>query len=271
MGRLMIQFFRISFTLLFLVTVTAEVSVQAKHSHGLEEGDTALVSPDILFPTQFNLGLSEVNIREHTLESLKDKPTELVDYLKENTAKAVIGPKGKLYLIDGHHITRAVSDSGLKEVHVEIVKDYSDLKPKEFWAKLADKEWLYLYDNGVLRPQSELPKTIREMTDDPFRTLAWLVRKVGGYEKVKTPFAEFKWGDYFRKKMKKIDLSTPKSTQDALDRALKLASSASDQDLPGAIGDGPKGLGTGAGDECRKKYLELEARLFPLIPHKAGN
>jgi hypothetical protein len=36
------------------------------------------------------------------------------------------------------------------------------------------------------------------MRDDPYRSLAALVRKSGGYEKSTRPFSEFVWANHFR-------------------------------------------------------------------------
>ncbi len=261
MGSIQIRFFAFLFLLL---PVTSQSEALAKAQIQFEEEETYLLDPEILHPTQFNAGLDEIAVRRRMMEGMLKSPGKLARYLAENRASAVVGPGGELYLIDGHHISRAALDAGLKKVQVEIIKDYSDLSLQEFWKKLVEKDWAYLYDQGKLRPASELPKTLKELTDDPFRTLAWLVRKVGGYEKVKIPFTEFKWANFFRERLKKVDFSTPESTQSALNRALELAASKEARDLmlPGALDDGPKSLTARSAAKCRAKYMELESRLF---------
>jgi len=79
-----------------------------------------------------------------------------------------------------------------------------------------------------------LPEKIKMLQDDPYRSLAWLVRKNGGYKKTAIPFAEFKWARYFRKKIK---LSGKKhAIKDALPLALELARDPEAENLPGYIG-----------------------------------
>ena len=63
--------------------------------------------------------------------------------------------------------------------------------------------WVYLYDNqghGPLDPD-RLPRKVSELTDDPYRALAWAVRKRGAYRKTKASFAEFQWANYFRSRV----------------------------------------------------------------------
>ncbi len=38
-----------------------------------------------------------------------------------------------------------------------------------------------------------LPRDVRQLCDDPMRSLAALVRSRGGYDKVWVPFSEFRW------------------------------------------------------------------------------
>ena len=56
------------------------------------------------------------------------------------------------------------------------------------------------------------------MADDPYRSLAWAVRRAGGYEKTSLLYAEFKWADYFRKNIHiaRGDAAFKKAVKDAL-------------------------------------------------------
>ena len=48
---------------------------------------------------------------------------------------------------------------------------------------------------------SDLPKSVTELKDDPFRSLAGELRRVGGFAKDTTPFSEFLWADFLRRQM----------------------------------------------------------------------
>jgi len=47
-----------------------------------------------------------------------------------------------------------------------------------------------------------LPKTVARMKDDPFRSLAGELRRLGGFAKDSTPFSEFLWADFLRRRIK---------------------------------------------------------------------
>ena len=45
----------------------------------------------------------------------------------------------------------------------------------------------------------DIPKSIDALIDDPFRSLAGGLRRVGGFAKDTTPFSEFLWADFLRR------------------------------------------------------------------------
>ena len=45
---------------------------------------------------------------------------------------------------------------------------------------------------------ADLPRRLQDLPDDPYRTLAWLVRKNEGFCKSSQEFAEFTWADWMR-------------------------------------------------------------------------
>ena len=46
-------------------------------------------------------------------------------------------------------------------------------------------------------------KAVTDLVDDPFRSLAGELRLAGGYAKDTTPFSEFLWADFLRRRMKR--------------------------------------------------------------------
>jgi hypothetical protein len=58
-------------------------------------------------------------------------------------------------------------------------------------------------DEGRLHPYKDLPKTGAELIDDRFRSLAGELRRSGGLAKDTTPFSEFLWADFLRRRVKR--------------------------------------------------------------------
>ena len=59
--------------------------------------------------------------------------------------------------------------------------------------------WTHPFDaRGRRCDYEDLPKTVKEMRDDPYRSLAGELRIIGGFAKDLTPFTEFVWADFFR-------------------------------------------------------------------------
>jgi hypothetical protein len=75
---------------------------------------------------------------------------------------------------------------------------------------------------------------VTQLRDDPFRSLAGELRRVGGYAKDTTPFSEFQWADFLRRQMsrKSVEANFAK----AIEKALELAKSKDAVYLPGWCG-----------------------------------
>jgi hypothetical protein len=79
-----------------------------------------------------------------------------------------------------------------------------------------------------------LPKTVADLEDDPYRSLAGELRFAGGYAKDTTPFSEFLWADALRRRVvAKAAKIVPDS---ALVQALAFAKIADAAYLPGWCG-----------------------------------
>ena len=79
-----------------------------------------------------------------------------------------------------------------------------------------------------------IPKKITGLVDDPFRSLAGELRRVGGFAKDTTPFSEFLWADFLRRQLKRKAVEA--DFDGALEKALKLAKSGDADYLPGWCG-----------------------------------
>lgn len=186
-----------------------------------------------LRPTQLTVGLREVAQKreEWRTRAMEDK----AEYLGTHLIPVVLGPKGKPYIIDHHHLARALHDEGVEEVATTVVADLSALEPEAFWIYLDNRAWMHLYDAaGERRDPKHLPKHVSEMADDPYRSLSGALRRAGGFAKDTTPFSEFLWADYLRRRVKPDLLDS--DPDKALAHAWSLAKGQEAAYLPGWCG-----------------------------------
>ena len=152
-----------------------------------------------LRPTQLTVGMLQVKHKRKTLKAFEKRPGELVDFILEHPIRVVLGPSDKAYVIDHHHLALALIEEDFETAPMEIEDDFSSLALKSFWKKMQVKHFVHLIDaHGKRRKLAALPKNLKHLEDDPYRSLAGFVREAGGFLKVQTPFAEFLWADYYR-------------------------------------------------------------------------
>ena len=159
-----------------------------------------------LSPTQFAVGKAEIKVRAgHMRKKLKKDPGKLHDYLRVRPIPIVVRGD-KFYLVDHHHLVRALydveHDSRGKNicVYVKVLANASSLEEVYFWKTMHERNLVYLFDEAGGGPQQPqmLPKHIKDLAFDPYRSLAWIVREQHGYIKNNAPFSEFKWANFFR-------------------------------------------------------------------------
>lgn len=186
-----------------------------------------------LRPTQITVGMHEVHAkREAWRAHAADKKA---DFLGKHLIPVVLGPRKKHYLIDHHHLALALVEEGVVDVAVSVVADLSALEPAAFWVYLDNRAWTHLYDaDGVRQDHKMLPKDVKGLVDDPFRSLAGALRRAGGFAKETMPFAEFLWADFLRRRIKRK--LAGKDAAVALKEALRLARSQDAAYLPGWCG-----------------------------------
>lgn len=181
-------------------------------------------------PTQMTVGYAEVLLKRQQWRAL-DGPAQ-GRFLAAHPLPAVAGPKGRHYIIDHHHLGRALLKEGVTSLPVKVVGDLSTLEKDEFWVVMDYRQWVHPYDaNGNKQPFSELPKTLSELSDDPYRSLAAAVRMAGGFPKNQTPFAEFLWADFFRRRVAASLLRTDPDS--ALSAAMQIVHDKAAIHLPG--------------------------------------
>jgi len=186
-----------------------------------------------LRPTQMTVGYREVMQKRRQWREQAEAAAG--KFLGEHMIPVLLGPKERRYVIDHHHLARALIEEGVSDVLTTVVADLRHLKRDEFWTYVDNKSWCHPYDaSGERRPFSDIPNRIADLADDPFRSLAGELRRAGGYAKDTAPFAEFIWADFLRRRIK--TRSVVDSFETALARALVLARSDAAAHLPGWCG-----------------------------------
>ena len=187
-----------------------------------------------LRPTQMTVGMREVKEKRQRWREHKSKKKQ-EELLGRHMIPVVHGPDERFYVIDHHHLARALHDEGVQDILVAVVADLTMVDRDAFWVVLDDRKWVYPYNaKGERRHYSDIPKTVADLKDDPFRSLAGELRRIGGFAKDTTPFSEFLWADFLRRRMGRK--SVERDFDKALEKALDLAKSNEAIYLPGWCG-----------------------------------
>ena len=186
-----------------------------------------------LRPTQMTVGMREVKEkRKRWREHTRKKQGEL---LGKHQIPVVLGPDKRHYVVDHHHLARALHDEGMKDILVSVIADLTMVDRDAFWGVMDNKRWVYPYDaKGERRHFRDIPHTVADLRDDPFRSLAGELRRIGGFAKDTTPFSEFLWADFLRRNLSRKRVEA--DFDNALEKALALAKGKTAVYLPGWCG-----------------------------------
>ncbi len=186
-----------------------------------------------LKPTQITVGFREVRAKA---KEWRDRSSESAgDYLGRHMVPTVLGPKGRHYLVDHHHLALALHLEKAEHVLVTVQADLSALSKRAFWIYMDNRAWCHPYDaEGRRRDFEAIPSSISKLEDDPYRSLAGELRLAGGYAKDTTPFSEFLWADFLRPRVKRKTIEHRFAA--ALAKALKLSKTDAAAYLPGWCG-----------------------------------
>jgi hypothetical protein len=186
-----------------------------------------------LRPTQISVGMREVAAKRR--EWRRKHGDKAGTFLAEHMIPVVLGPKERRYVIDHHHLARALHEEGVVSIATTLVANLSKLDRTAFWVFLDNRGWMHPFDDkGRRRDYDAIPQSIRELVDDPYRSLAGGLRRAGGFAKDTTPFSEFLWADFLRRRIDRKEVET--HFDRALAAALKLARGLDADYLPGWCG-----------------------------------
>ena len=186
-----------------------------------------------LRPTQITVGMREVEVKRKRWRE-KGSKKEL-KFLEDHMIPVILGPKERHYVIDHHHLARALHEEGRKDVLVTVVANLSKIEKDAFWVFLDNRSWLHPFDeHGRRREYSDIPSSVSDLVDDPYRSLAGELRRIGGFAKDTTPFSEFLWADFLRRRVKRKLVEEDFGR--ALEKSMELAKSLDADYLPGWCG-----------------------------------
>jgi hypothetical protein len=185
-----------------------------------------------LHPTQISVGMIEVHDKRRYLRELGYD--ERRDYLEAHPIPAVLGPGERLYITDHHHLGRALHDENIEHGFFLVEEAFAALDREEFWQRMEARHWVHPVDaEGRRRNWNDIPQHLKDLVDDPYRSLAGYVRAAGGFLKSDIAFAEFAWADFFRKRIV-IEPGLDGFDQ-AVRAAIPLAHSEQARGLPGYV------------------------------------
>ncbi|MDO9384208.1 MAG: ParB-like protein [Hyphomicrobiaceae bacterium] len=217
---------------LTLSSTTLPPQPRRRAAQGLPS-DPIIVPIDSLRPTQVAVGMRAVAAKRKRLGARKRR--KMGRYLERRPIPAVYGPGQELYIVDHHHLSLALLQSRVTNAFVQIIDDYSDLSPKQFWAAMETQGLVYPFDEtGSRVALSRMPRAINSLKADVYRDLAWSVREAGGFKKTRAPYSEFRWAEFFRTTIPSHLVTDDYERAVILGR--KLARSAAAAGLPGYVG-----------------------------------
>ncbi|MFM5428134.1 ParB-like protein [Aeromonas veronii] len=202
------------------------------------QSDTAVgnwceIGIDALHPTQGGVGQIQVDETQATLADMSAK--QLDKLMKKKEIPVVIAPDGSYWLVDRHHLTKALWQQGVKDARVKVIGRLQD--KANFWSQMQNNHWAWLKDEkGQPLTPEQLPTSIDKLPDYPYRTLAGLLQNAGYFRKDKQVyFVEFAWASWLGKQMQWMPVDSANLAV-RLQQAKRLACGSDAKDLPGYPG-----------------------------------
>jgi hypothetical protein len=195
-----------------------------------------------LRPLQGAVGMEEVRDKA---QKIRDKPGKACRKLASDPIKVVRGRGGALFITDHHHGADAWRLAERPFALCEIVDRAPPSSEAQFWSDLKNDRLVRLADaDGNSISPEQLPSDLAQLPDDPYRSLAWRLRKNDppGFCRSIMPqkeFAEFIWADWLRKQKELPVDAVRASAEKLLPTALVLARSPAAKNVPGYVGDKP--------------------------------
>lgn len=138
-------------------------------------------------------------------------------------------------MVDRHHLTSALWRVGVREVEVKVIGRIN--QTDGFWQKMQQNHWAWLKNQqGMTINPAQLPTSIEQMVDYPYRSLAGMLQDDGYFDKNKNSyFVEFAWAQWLGQQMKWQTI-TRNTIKQQLKQAEQLACTPAASGLPGYLG-----------------------------------
>src|SRR5260370_1737091 len=150
-----------------------------------------------LRPTQITVGMREVVAKRARWREQGTKKG--AEFLGKHMIPVVLGPKDRHFIVDHHHLARALHDEVVKDVLLTVLAHLSKLEPDAFWFVLENRNWMHAFDDkGRRRSHAEIPKSGSDLVDDPFRSLAGELRPARPHPPDTQPLSEILLGGFLR-------------------------------------------------------------------------
>jgi hypothetical protein len=214
-----------------------------------------LVKLDNIRPTQFTVGVDAIIAKAKRLREIFKEVNgsyKLRTHLQNKAAPAILGPDKKYYIVDHHHLARAIMRAipSYNQYYVYLEKDYSNLDQDQFYQKMIKNGHVYLYKFGQgPHPITSLPGKLSLLQNDNYRSLALFLRETDAFKKTPVSFSEFSWANYLRDKIKIKRDSKGKISLKTISKAFSICRDKKASHLPGYIGDSKK-------EKIKKKKLK---------------
>src|ERR1700692_2614734 len=95
-----------------------------------------------LRPTQMTVGMREVKEKRKRWREQKSKKKQ-AESLGKHMIPVVRGPDKQYYVVDHHHLARALHDEGVKDILVTVIGDLTMVDRQALWGVMDNKRWGY--------------------------------------------------------------------------------------------------------------------------------
>ena len=132
-----------------------------------------LVAPiaklDDLRPTQMTVGMREVKEKRKRFREQKTAKKQ-EEMIGKHMIPVVLGPDQRYYVVDHHHLARALHDEGVKEMYVTTIANLSQLDRDSFWFVLDNRSLMHPFDDKGRRcGYKAIPKSLKDLADNQYR------------------------------------------------------------------------------------------------------